>query len=202
MANLKAPTKGAVLGAIADETGLKRAQVAAVFTSLTGQIKKNLGGKGPGVFAVPGLVKIEKKKIPARPAKKGVPNPFKPGELIATFESTGARLGPHVNAQTGFDDTIYMFQLPTDKDGIVEKGMQALADFAGGMTLDPKEIDKEQTARVFSGEDPFDDTDMLDSRSAHAERAIDDLRKKFGNAAVIRGIAYKGPAKEGDEKEE
>ena len=47
---------------------------------------------------------------------------FKPGELIATFESTGARLGPHVNAQTGFDDTIYMFQLPTDKAGIVEKG--------------------------------------------------------------------------------
>ena len=69
---------------------------------------------------------------------------FKPGELIATFESTGARLGPHVNAQTGFDDTIYMFQLPTDKPGIVEKGMQALADFAGGMTLDPKEIDKER----------------------------------------------------------
>ena len=69
---------------------------------------------------------------------------FKPGELIAALESTGARLGPHVNAQTGFDDTIYMFQLPTDKAGIVEKGMQALADFAGGMTLDPKEIDKER----------------------------------------------------------
>jgi zinc protease len=69
---------------------------------------------------------------------------FKPGELIATFESTGARLGPHVNAQTGFDDTIYMFQLPTDKPGIVEKGMQALADFAGGMALDPKEIEKER----------------------------------------------------------
>jgi zinc protease len=69
---------------------------------------------------------------------------FKPGELVATFEATGARLGPHVNAQTGFDDTIYMFQLPTDTPGIVEKGMQALADFAGGMTLDTKEIDKER----------------------------------------------------------
>lgn len=32
--------------------------------------------------------------------------------------------------------------------------------------------------------------DMLDRRSAHAERAIDDLRKKFGDAAVIRGIAF------------
>jgi DNA polymerase IV len=42
-----------------------------------------------------------------------------------------------------------------------------------------------------------DDTDMLDRRSAHAERAIDDLRRKFGNAAVIRGIAYDGPEKAG-----
>jgi DNA polymerase-4 len=40
-----------------------------------------------------------------------------------------------------------------------------------------------------------DDTDMLDRRSAHAERAIDGLRKKFGDAAVIRGIAYGGPEK-------
>src|SRR5204863_200583 len=32
-----------------------------------------------------------------------------------------------------------------------------------------------------------DDTDMLDRRAAHAERAIDDLRKKFGSSAVIRG---------------
>jgi DNA polymerase IV len=42
-----------------------------------------------------------------------------------------------------------------------------------------------------------DDTDMLDRRAAHAERAIDDLRKKFGQAAVIRGIAYDGPDKAG-----
>jgi DNA polymerase-4 len=39
------------------------------------------------------------------------------------------------------------------------------------------------------------DTDMLDRRSADAERAIDGLRKKFGQAAVIRGIAYEGPEK-------
>jgi DNA polymerase-4 len=40
------------------------------------------------------------------------------------------------------------------------------------------------------------DSDMLDRRAAHAERAIDGLRKKFGQAAVIRGIAYDGPEKE------
>ena len=44
-----------------------------------------------------------------------------------------------------------------------------------------------------------DDTDMLDRRAAHAERAIDDLRRKFGQAAVIRGIAYDGPEKTEEE---
>src|ERR1044071_1040010 len=69
---------------------------------------------------------------------------FKPGELIAALESTGARLGPHVNAYTSFEETVYMFELPTDKTGLVEKGLQALSDFAGGMSLDPVEIDKER----------------------------------------------------------
>jgi len=40
-----------------------------------------------------------------------------------------------------------------------------------------------------------DDQDLLDRRSAHAERAMDDVRKKFGNAAVMRGISYEGPPK-------
>ena len=45
------------------------------------------------------------------------------------------------------------------------------------------------------------DTDMLDRRAAHAERAMDDLRKKFGSAAVIRGIAYDGPVKADEDDE-
>ena len=40
------------------------------------------------------------------------------------------------------------------------------------------EINKEQTARVFSGEDPFDDTDMLDEHSAEEHRADVDAYKK------------------------
>src|SRR3954470_19168225 len=69
---------------------------------------------------------------------------FKPGELVSYFESTGARLGPHVNAYTGFEETVYMLDLPSDKPEIVEKGFTAFSDFAGGLTLDPKEIDKER----------------------------------------------------------
>src|SRR5437868_13185545 len=56
---------------------------------------------------------------------------FKPGDLVSYFESIGARLGPHVNAQTGFEDTIYMLDLPTDKPAVVEQGLTALADCGG-----------------------------------------------------------------------
>ena len=78
----KAPSKSEVTNNIAEETGLTKKQVAAVLEALSGEIKKNLGNRGPGVFAIPGLVKIEKKKVPARPAQKNVPNPFKPGETM------------------------------------------------------------------------------------------------------------------------
>ena len=69
---------------------------------------------------------------------------FKPGELVSYFESTGSRLGPHVNAYTSFDETVYMLDLPTDKPDIVSKGLTALADFAGGLTLSEDEVNKER----------------------------------------------------------
>src|SRR5262245_21574030 len=69
---------------------------------------------------------------------------FKSGELVSYFESTGARLGPHVNAYTSFDETVYMLDLPTNPREVVAKGLTALADFGGGLTLDPIEIDKER----------------------------------------------------------
>ena len=78
----KPPTKTEILTNIANATDLTKKDVAAVFDALAAEIKRNLGSRGPGSFAIPGLLKIEKKKVPARPAKKGVPNPFKPGELM------------------------------------------------------------------------------------------------------------------------
>src|SRR5215471_1807394 len=69
---------------------------------------------------------------------------FKPDELVNYFEAAGARFGAHVNAQTSFDDTIYMLQVASDRPGLVDKALLALSDFAGGMTLSPTEIDKER----------------------------------------------------------
>jgi nucleoid DNA-binding protein len=67
---------------IAAATELTKKQVAAILEALAAEIKASLGNKGAGVIAIPGLVKIEKKKVPPPPAQKGVPNPFKPGELM------------------------------------------------------------------------------------------------------------------------
>ena len=75
----KSMTKSEILNAISNETELPRKQVSAVLEALNGQISKSLGRRGPGVFTLPGLIKIEKKKIPARKARKNVPNPFRPG---------------------------------------------------------------------------------------------------------------------------
>jgi nucleoid DNA-binding protein len=78
----KAPTKTEILQNIASATDLTKKQVAAVLDAVAEEIRKNLGARGAGVFTLPGLLKIEKKKVPARAAQKGVPNPFKPGELM------------------------------------------------------------------------------------------------------------------------
>jgi len=72
----KAPTKTEILNNIANATDLTKKQVAAVLDALAAEIKKNMGSRGPGVFAIPGLVKITKRKIPAQPAQKNWRNPF------------------------------------------------------------------------------------------------------------------------------
>jgi nucleoid DNA-binding protein len=78
----KALTKTELIANIAAATELSKQQVAAVLDALAAEIEKSLGSKGAGVITLPGLVKIEKKKVAARKAEKGVPNPFKPGELM------------------------------------------------------------------------------------------------------------------------
>ena len=69
---------------------------------------------------------------------------FKSGELVDYLESIGARFGPDVNAYTSFDETVYMLELPTDREEALARGLDALSDFAGGITLDTSEIDRER----------------------------------------------------------
>ncbi len=73
---------------IAKATSLSRKQVTSVFDALSSQIKAAVGKKGPGVFAMPGLLKIIVIQKPATPQRKGI-NPFTKQEQV--FKAKPAR---------------------------------------------------------------------------------------------------------------
>ena len=75
-------SKTQVMSEIAESTGLSRKQVASVFEELTNVIERHVKKGAAGMFTLPGLLKIKCVTRPARKAQKGVPNPFKPGELM------------------------------------------------------------------------------------------------------------------------
>jgi nucleoid DNA-binding protein len=77
----KARTKSQIFTEIADSTGLAKRDVSDVFDAMHVLIKKDLGRSGPGVFTVPGMMKIQKVHKPRRAARKGV-NPFTGEEMM------------------------------------------------------------------------------------------------------------------------
>ena len=87
-APVKPMTKTEILNALSEDTGLNRKEVAAVFDSLGTLIGKNLGKRGPGVFNIPGLMKVKVVRKPATKARKGI-NPFTKEEQM--FKAKPAR---------------------------------------------------------------------------------------------------------------
>jgi nucleoid DNA-binding protein len=73
--------KSQLLESVVDSTGLKRKEVNAVLESLNDVIAKQVGKRGPGVFMLPGLLKIKVITKPARKARKGI-NPFTGEEMM------------------------------------------------------------------------------------------------------------------------
>jgi nucleoid DNA-binding protein len=97
----KAATKSEILASIAQTTELSRKQVASVLDALAGLIKDALGKKGPGLFAVPGLMKIVVIQKPATKAHKGI-NPFTKQEQM--FKAKPARRVIKVRALKALKD--------------------------------------------------------------------------------------------------
>jgi zinc protease len=68
-----------------------------------------------------------------------------PANAVPTFmQSLGVRFGAHVNAHTGFDETVYELQIPTDNPSVIDRSLLIFEDFAHNVTFDPREIDKER----------------------------------------------------------
>jgi nucleoid DNA-binding protein len=77
-----------MMGAIADDTGLSKKQVIAVFDCLGNIINGHLKKGGAGVCTIPGLMKIKTVHKPASRARKGT-NPFTGEEMM--FKAKPAR---------------------------------------------------------------------------------------------------------------
>src|ERR1700743_2405872 len=69
---------------------------------------------------------------------------FPKNELVSYLQKAGIRFGADLNAYTSFDETIYQLPLPTDSVKVFEKGFDILADWAGHVSFDTKEIDDER----------------------------------------------------------
>ena len=69
---------------------------------------------------------------------------FAKQEIIDYLESIGSSFGPDLNAQTGFDDTVYWLEVPTDDPEITETAFQILSDWAFAVTFDPAEVELER----------------------------------------------------------
>ena len=96
-------TKSQILSELAEATDLSKKDVGAVFDALSALIGKNVGRRGPGVFSVPGLMKIKVVRKPATKARKGI-NPFTGEETV--FKAKPARNVVKVLPLKGLKDMV------------------------------------------------------------------------------------------------
>jgi zinc protease len=69
---------------------------------------------------------------------------FKKNEIVSFLQNIGVGFGNDLNAYTGFDETVYILPIPTDKPGNLEKGFQVLEDWAHNVTYLDDDINGER----------------------------------------------------------
>ncbi|MES2827222.1 MAG: insulinase family protein [Bacteroidota bacterium] len=69
---------------------------------------------------------------------------FPKNEMINYLQKAGVRFGADLNAYTGFNQTVYILPIPTDSANVFKSGFKILANWAGKVTMEGEEIDKER----------------------------------------------------------
>jgi zinc protease len=64
--------------------------------------------------------------------------------VVGFMQSLGMGFGPHLNAETTFDDTIYQLQVPTDQPGVLDRAVAILRDWACDVSFDPAGVQRER----------------------------------------------------------
>ncbi len=110
------------------------------------------------------------------------------GEMTARLERLGLSFGGDTNAQTGFDQTIYMLNLPNTSADTVETSLMVLRETAGELLFKEDAIDRERGVVV--GEERTRDTPQHRSLkamlafAAPGQRLAD--RIPIGDLEIIR----------------
>ena len=99
----KPRSKSEIYRTIADQTGVNRRQVSEVFDTMKSMIAKDLSTQGPGVFSVPGMMKVLVVRKPATKARKGI-NPFTGEETM--FKAKPARNVVKIRALKALKDLV------------------------------------------------------------------------------------------------
>ncbi|MEO7308866.1 MAG: insulinase family protein [Chitinophagaceae bacterium] len=69
---------------------------------------------------------------------------FKKNDIVSFLQKIGVGFGADLNANTSFDETIYILPIPTDKPDNLEKGFQVLEDWAHQVSYLDEDINGER----------------------------------------------------------
>ena len=117
--------------------------------------------------------------------------------IVNYIEKIGMRFGPDVNAYTSFDQTVYMLTVPTDDAGVMHTGLDILRDWAGDVSFDADEVEKERGVVLEEwrlGRGPFARINdkqwpVMFKGSKYAERlpiGLPEILKKAPREALVR----------------
>ena len=123
---------------------------------------------------------------------------FAKQEIIEYIESIGSTFGPDLNAYTGFDETLYFLEIPTNDPEITENAFQILSDWAYAISFDPEEVELERgvvleewrLSQGFNSRLQDNLLSLLFGSSRYADRAPIGLTEIIENAPVERLIEY------------
>ena len=119
---------------------------------------------------------------------------FAKQEIVEYLESVGGTFGPDINARTGFDDTLYWVEIPTDDPEITETAFQILSDWAFAIAFEPEEVELERgvvleewrLSQGFSSRIQDNLLTLLFGSSRYAQRAPIGLTSVIETAPVQR----------------
>lgn len=87
-------------------------------------------------------------------------------KLIDFLQSIGVEFGADLNASTGFDETLYILPVPTDKPDNLEHGFQILEDWAHNALITESDINDERNV-------------VLEELRLRGKNAQERMQKKF-----------------------